>query len=1049
MFGFSGPCYSVDTACSSSLVSTHIASSTLQQGESESSMSAGVQHLLVPQPFVVLMTSNMLSPDGRCKTLDSSANGYVRAESCGVLALRTGVRDWCLVVIRGSSANQDGRSSSLTAPHGPSQQSVLHSSLRCSSLRPEQYEQHEMHGTGTSLGDPIEVGAACAVLLKPSVSRGPLRLSAAKIAHGHAEAGAGIVGTLQGLAGATHTHIPSLTNLRTVNPYVADTLGPLNLALTPRLMAAGASLLLEQDLSSGVSAFAFQGSNSHLILGTTSSSSCVPPQQVLPLAMRHLWVAPEPYRMLRNVGCAESEITMEVVYTGVTLGYLRDCCVGNRVLLPATALMEVLTTMAFSTLDEGYSSSALATTALSFNIPVGLPGCQDAAECIIQCTISKLTAACQVKPAKELDDTAYASSNISMLAIRRALLLWDGQMPAAQMSVCAQETLMQTAMQVSCCAHITKVWGVSMSAFGFVGHGLGHKATTGYRVHPAAMASCFQLDYVSKRNGRERTLRGSTSVPGALGSFVVLGRASNLRECASTQASCSGNSNGAELTCSTLKAAIESPAMASVGNLQMRALSHVATANRPSSGPGIRILYVCARQVTAAPTREAVCTMQHTHSNALQRPLPSTAESVRVCVQGVRLQYMDAWSNSNHVPSAVFQCTQLLEVIQCAPQVGIFKVLLQSVGASPVGSCAPVKVRTAPSAVGKNANHGLLRAFASECPMNGACVTDVRVESIITGKRRMYENAVGLLEVQRLLHSTLPVWHMAELSRKGLYTLSGGLGSLGLLLASWLVSCEAAPVCLLGRSGRASLDTGMLLKVFHGHAVISAVRCNLSCREEVWGLVPTHRCLRGFVHAGGVLQDAVIANMSLGRMRGAFAPKVDGMWNMEVHLMAAPVSTVVLFSSIASFLGGVGQANYTAANAALDAVATVRQSHGVVGGSVQWGTWAGSGMALREASTMRRAEKLGLGVVMPDVGLAVTAAFMRSSAEGAVGAEPLQVALASAIEWPTFLAQVVDPGVYNAHAAPHAFVTNTSPCTRRKRSRRKDLSVPHPSLSRS
>ena len=78
-----------------------------------------------------------------------------------------------------------------------------------------------------------------------------------------------------------------------------------------------------------------------------------------------------------------------------------------------------------------------------------------------------------------------------------------------------------------------------------------------------------------------------------------------------------------------------------------------------------------------------------------------------------------------------------------------------------------------------------------------------------------------------------------------------------------------------------------------------------------------------------------------------------------------------------SFLGGVGQSNYTGANAALDAAAVVRQSQGQMGSSVQWGTWAGSGMALRDASTMRRAERAGIGVVMPDVGLAVTAACMR------------------------------------------------------------------------
>ena len=136
-----------------------------------------------------------------------------------------------------------------------------------------------------------------------------------------------------------------------------------------------------------------------------------------------------------------------------------------------------------------------------------------------------------------------------------------------------------------------------------------------------------------------------------------------------------------------------------------------------------------------------------------------------------------------------------------------------------------------------------------------------------------------------------------------------------------------------------------------------------SCIEEACSLVPEGSSLRGFFHAGGVLQDAVLANMTVDRFRGVFAPKVAGLLNLEAWMQASPMSVVVLFSSIASFLGGVGQSNYTGANAALDAAAMVRQSHGVVGSSVQWGTWAGSGMALRDANTMRRAEKLGIGAV--------------------------------------------------------------------------------------
>jgi hypothetical protein len=183
-------------------------------------------------------------------------------------------------------------------------------------------------------------------------------------------------------------------------------------------------------------------------------------------------------------------------------------------------------------------------------------------------------------------------------------------------------------------------------------------------------------------------------------------------------------------------------------------------------------------------------------------------------------------------------------------------------------------------------------------------------------------------------------------------------------------------------------------------------------------VVPEGSGLHGFVHAGGVLQDAVLANMTLGRYRAVFAPKVPGLYHMQTSMQVAPMRAVVLFSSIAAFLGSGGQSNYTGANAALDAAAAVRQSHGLVSSSVQWGTWAGSGMALRDASTMRRAERAGIGVVMPDVGLAVTAVCMQASVEGTSGVEMLQVGLASAFVWPTFLTQVSDPGVFSAFEMP-------------------------------
>ena len=163
-FGFKGPCLSVDTACSSSLVTVHLACQSLRQGECDLALSGGVNLILTPAVSINHSRAQMLAPDGRCKTFDAAADGFVRSEGCGVVVLKRLSEaiedgDSILAVIRGSAVNQDGRTSGLTVPNGPSQQAVIRQALDNARLDPSEIDYVEAHGTGTSLGDPIEVNA--------------------------------------------------------------------------------------------------------------------------------------------------------------------------------------------------------------------------------------------------------------------------------------------------------------------------------------------------------------------------------------------------------------------------------------------------------------------------------------------------------------------------------------------------------------------------------------------------------------------------------------------------------------------------------------------------------------------------------------------------------------------------------------------------------------------------------------------------------------------------------------------------------------------------
>ena len=169
VLGLQGPCFAVDTACSSSLVALSQACDSLRAGQCDLALAGGVNVVLSPEASINFSKARMLAPDGRCKTFDASADGYVRGEGCGVVVLKRlsdarRDRDLVLAVVRGSAVNQDGRSSGLTVPNGPAQQQVIREALAAAGVAGSAVQYVEAHGTGTSLGDPIEVQALGAVL---------------------------------------------------------------------------------------------------------------------------------------------------------------------------------------------------------------------------------------------------------------------------------------------------------------------------------------------------------------------------------------------------------------------------------------------------------------------------------------------------------------------------------------------------------------------------------------------------------------------------------------------------------------------------------------------------------------------------------------------------------------------------------------------------------------------------------------------------------------------------------------------------------------------
>ncbi|MBD2158900.1 type I polyketide synthase [Leptolyngbya sp. FACHB-16] len=264
--GLQGPSMAIDTACSSSLVAVHLACQSLRAGECAMALAAGVHLILTPEVTVGQCNMRVLSPDGRCKTFDASADGFGQGEGCGVIVLKRlsdaiAHGDNVLALIRGSAVNHDGPSSGLTVPNGTAQQELIRQALKSSRVKPAQVRYVETHGTGTVLGDPIEVRALSAVLGEGRSPNNPLIIGSVKTNIGHLDAAAGISGLIKVVLALQHQEVPPHLHFKQPNPNIAWDELPITVP-TQRtaLISSG------EPLIAGVSSFGLSGTNAHVLV---------------------------------------------------------------------------------------------------------------------------------------------------------------------------------------------------------------------------------------------------------------------------------------------------------------------------------------------------------------------------------------------------------------------------------------------------------------------------------------------------------------------------------------------------------------------------------------------------------------------------------------------------------------------------------------------------------------------------------------------------------------------------------------------------------------
>ncbi|OIB02943.1 mixed polyketide synthase/non-ribosomal peptide synthetase [Paenibacillus sp. LC231] len=278
-----GPVLTVDTACSSGLAAAHQACLSLRNDECDTAMAAGVNLMLTPDPYVGMSQAGMLSKDGTCFAFDKRANGLVPGEAVTVVVLKRLSRaeadgDSILAVIRGSSMNYDGKTNGITAPSGVAQTELVKAVYEQSRVNPEDVEYVVTHGTGTRLGDPVEVNALQDAFKAYTDKQGYCAITSNKTNFGHTFAASGLVNMINLIQAFRHETIPASLNFEQENDFIHWTESPFYVNTTNKPWPASGN----KKRLGAVSAFGMSGTNVHMVLESYVSASVEEPAGIAP-----------------------------------------------------------------------------------------------------------------------------------------------------------------------------------------------------------------------------------------------------------------------------------------------------------------------------------------------------------------------------------------------------------------------------------------------------------------------------------------------------------------------------------------------------------------------------------------------------------------------------------------------------------------------------------------------------------------------------------------------------------------------------------------------
>jgi len=875
LLGLEGPSLVLDTACSSSLVAVHLAAQSLRAGECDLALAAGVNLVLSPAGSVLHSQTHSMAPDGRCKTFDAAADGFVRSDGCGVVVLKplAAARrdgDRVLALLQGSATNQDGRSNGLTAPSGPAQEAVIRLALTRAGIPPTRVGFVEAHGTGTPLGDPIELNALGSVIGRQRTATHPLRVGAVKSNLGHPEGAAGVAGFIKAVLALRHRAIPPNLHLHHPTPHV-DWPG-LHLHAPTRLEAWDEAC----PRVAGVSAFGVSGTNAHVVLEES-------PEVEFPEDPRTLHLLPL---------SARDDQALRDLASGVARHLLEH---------PETPLAAFCRTAA---LGRNHFRRRLA---------------------VLGSTHQEMAHRLQ-----ELADAPPESAPEAREGLRMDFSWVGFEAPAAGRTT---DLTLRLALPGPERAHLEEVARLYVQ---------------GARVDWATLHAPFpgpRADLPTYPFQRRSFWQGTS--PRLPEAPVETGTGADGRIFAlAWRPVPEPVPAGLQGTWVVLAADPEEPTrlLTAAGARVLPGDPWKAPDRILQTQPLRGVVLVCPRSVsTDRPPSARTCTAALGLAQALARhPGPGRPPVLRLVTRGACA-----------LPGEAPDLAQALVW-------GLGRVIMLE---HPELDCRLVDLEP------------------------GASLAPLVLELAGLDQETQVAWRSGHRFGARLERWTRAPAHL-PLRDDSTYLVTGGLGALGLGVARRFVERGARHLVLAGRHEPGVEARKVLEDLRQAGANVLVLPADVAHAEQVETLLATLEAtmppVRGVIHAAGVLDDGVLADLTPQRLERVLAPKTWGAWHLHRATRTMPLDFFVLFSSVAGLLGSAGQANYAAANAGLDALAAWRQAHGLPALALDWGPWqTGMGAGLNPAFVQRLAEE-GLSLLEPEEGLDVLEGLLGEGGQAAV-----------------------------------------------------------------